>query len=334
MPSDELKRRALEALRPRIETFRSAVAEAVDEVRAVLDAQRSPRGGATGRAAAELGAFALDRIDTERFAALFADGDSLDPAAVERMEAALETMVAVLEAGDDAHVCHVEPGADLRDAVRAALGSAGRAFGAARAVEVVRAGREPGTGFAAGFPPERWNRAEWQVAPPLVVDLQGADLRPSGLAEYLDGGAAIVLVVRRPAPPAALARLVAPGILVVQAREADGLGALDGWEGPAVVALIPEGAAEFVFRPADAGTSTIGRIPEGKPRTLGSLTAARQEADLALLRLLADAAAGRMAAAVGDAAGDREGVTEPLDPAGRLAAWLLRQADVPAPGAA
>ena len=340
MPSEELKRRALDALKDRTATFHSAVAGAVDEIRALLDGQQAPADARGERAAAELGAFASGRIDAERFAALFEGGDALDAVSVERVEAALETMIAVLEAGDGAHQCHVDTDADLREAVRSCLARSGRAFGAARAVEAVRSGAEPGTAFVAGFAPERWNRAERAVAPPLVIDLDGRDLRPAGLSDYLEGGQALVLVVRRPAPPAALARLIVPGTLVAQTARAEGLAVLDGWDGPAILALVPEGAAEFTYLPAghpgaaarqEGGTLTIESMPESAPRPLGSLSAARQESELALLRLLADASAGRVLSAAGAGAGP---AAAPVDPADRLAAWLLRQADVPAPGAA
>ncbi|HUG40643.1 MAG TPA: hypothetical protein VMM12_09165 [Longimicrobiales bacterium] len=343
MPSDELMPGALEAVRERIEAFRSAVAGAVDEVSQLLAAHRAPEGDRGGRAAEELGVFASGRIDTDRFGTLFGGGAGLDPDAAERVEAALETMRAVLEAGDGAHVCRVEPGGDLRAAVQTGLALAGRAFGAARAVEAARAGTVVDPAFPAGFPPERWSPMERVVAPPLVVDVDGADLRPAGLADYLEGGQALVLVVRRPAPPAALARLVTPGTLVVQRRGAGALDALAGWAGPAIVALVPEGAAEFAWLPdghpgaaaerRGAGTLAVDSLPEGATRAIGSLSAARQESELALLRMLADAAAGRVLAAAGAGAGNGAGAA-PVDPADRLAAWLLRQADVPAPGAA
>ena len=335
MPSEELKGRALEALRDRIEGFRSAVAAAVDEVRGMLAAQAATVGGRAELAAAGLGSFAAGRIDADRFAALFGGTAAMDAASVERVEAALETMISVLEAGDDAFVCRVAPGGDLRDAVRTALARVGRAFGAARAVEAVRAGVEPGTAFAAGFAPDLWTRADRQVAPPLVIDVEGPDLRPAALADWLEGGQAFVLLVRRGAPPAALARLVGPGALVAQGKTADVLALVRDWGGPAAVAVIPDGGAEFAWLPAGhpaaeakgPGTLTVTALPDGPVRPLGGLSAARQASDLALLRMLADAAAGRVVtAASGPGAA-------PADPADRLAAWLLRQADVPAPGA-
>ncbi len=329
MPFDDLRRRALGALAPRREAFHSAVATAVDEVRTLLAAQRAPADGRAARVAAELGAFASGRIDAERFAAVFGEQETLDADAVERIEAALEALTEVLEAGDALHYVRVPSGADLRDTVRAALGKAGRAFGAGRAVENARSGVK-GPPFADGFGPERWNRAERSVAPPLVVDVDGADLRPSGLADYLEGGQAFVLLVRKPAPPAALARLIAPGAVVAQGAEAGVLELVGGVDGAVAVAIVPEDAAAFRYRgdtEDGPGSLVVASLPEEAPRAIGTLSVPRQEADLALLQLLDGAVAGRVVAAASVPG-------EEVDPADRLAAWLLRQANVPAPGEA
>ncbi|MFW5952282.1 MAG: hypothetical protein ACOCVZ_09220, partial [Gemmatimonadota bacterium] len=219
------------------------------------------------------------------------------------------------------------PGEDLRGAVRDALANAGRAFGAGRAVEHARAGT-PSEDYRDGFAPERWNRAERTVAPPLVVELDGADLRPAGLVDYLEGAQALVLLVRKPAPPAAVARLVTPGTLVVQGTGADAFDALKSWDGPAVISVVPEGAAVFSYVPAEegAGQLTVESMPEDVTKPVGPLSAARQRGDLQLLRLLDTAAAGQVVAAAGEA--------EAVDPTDKLAAWLLRQATIPEPGEA
>jgi hypothetical protein len=330
MPFDELKRRVLDALDERREAYHSAVATAVDEVRTVLDAQKAPAGEKGARAAAELGAFASGRIDTQRFESLFSEEEKLDDDAVQKIEAALKTLTELMEAGEGLHQAKVRNGGDLRDVVRDALARAGRAFGAGRTVERVRSGGEA-VDYEDGFSPILWNRAERTVAPPLVVELDGADLRPAGLADYLEGGQAIVLLVRKPAPPAALARLVAPGTLVVQATMDDvddGLDALHGWDGPAVMAVLPEGAAVFRYLPKeDGGELVVESTPEDEPKPVGRLSTTRQEAELSLLRLLDGAVAGRVVAAAGDGA-----TAEAADPTDKLAAWLLRQATIPAPG--
>ncbi|HUG39663.1 MAG TPA: hypothetical protein VMM12_04225 [Longimicrobiales bacterium] len=330
MPFDELRRRALEALGERREAYRSAVATAVDEVRALLAASRAPAGGRKGeRAAAELGVFAAGRIDTEHFEALFSERQTLDADALERIEEALQTLTEILQAGDALHTAKVHPGGDLRDTVRAALGVAGRAFGAGRAVESARSGTSAAA-YREGFSPDLWNRAEQTVAPPLVVEVDGADLRPAGLADYLEGAQAIVLLVRKPTPPAALARLIAPGTLVVQDTVPDGLEELRTWDGPAVLAVLPEGAAAFRYRPEEegAGELAIESAPAEVSMAIGAMSAARQSSDLRLLRLLEAAVAGPVAAAASGAG------PEAADPTDRLAAWLLRQATIPGPGEA
>jgi hypothetical protein len=328
MPFDELRRRALEALDGRRQAYHSAVAMAADEVRTLLETQRAPRNGKRQRTAAELGLFASGRIDPERFASVFSEQETLEPEAVEKIEAALATLTGLLADGDALFTAKVPAGGDLRDVVRAALARSGKAFGAGRAVENARSGVRASE-YAHGFAQRRWNRAERGIAPPLVVELEGADLRPAGLVDVLEGRQVIVLLVRRPAPPAALARLIAPGVVVAQGTSGDALAALGDWDGPAVVAVVPDGTAAFSYRPSEdgPGTLTIDALPEGALKPIGTLSAARQESDRELLRLLDGAVAGRVVAA---AAGN--GAAPAVDPADKLASWLLRQATIPAPG--
>jgi hypothetical protein len=326
MPFNELKRRALEALAPRREAYRSAVATAVDEVRVLLDSHRPGRNGKGERIAAELGQFAAGRIDVERFASVFADREALTPDAVTAIEAALETLTELLAEGDGLYMTKLPSGADLRNGVRDALARAGKAFGSGRAVENARAGARLAD-HAEGFPPERWNRAERAIAPPLVVELDGADLRPAGLADYLEGGQALVLLVRKPAPAASLARLIVPGVLVAQGPSEDVLGELADWDGPAIVAVVPESVAAFTYRPDDDGPGALAihALPEGALKPIGPLSAARQRAELELLRMLGAAGAGQVVAAASTSP------SEEADPADKLAAWLLRQAVIPEP---
>lgn len=329
MPSEELLRAAHAALAERREPYHSAVAAAVDEVRALLESHRAPVDGRQGaRAAAELGVFAAGRIDAARFESLFSERPTLDPDAIARIQAALEALTAIVTAGDALHQVKVPAGGNLVGTVRRALAVAGRAFGAGRAVEQARAG----TGsmpYAPGFDALAWNRAERTVAPPLVVDVDGADLRPAGLVDLLEERQAIVLLVRKPAPPAALARLISPDTLVIQTRDASGLHGLGSWYGPAIAAVIPD-AISFRYQPEQDGLGALtvdaATLPADRLRPVGGLSVARQESDLALLKLLDGAAAGRVVAA---AHAETAAATDPTD---RLAAWLLRQATIPEPG--
>ncbi len=326
MPFDELKRRALAALGPRREVYHSAVATAVDEVRSLLETQKPRRNGKGERIAAELGQFAAGRIDVERFASVLEDQEVLAPDVVAQIQAALDTLSEVASGGDALYTTKLAPGTDLRNGVREALAQTGRVFGAGRAVEALRAGGRPAD-YTAGFAPERWNRVERAIAPPLVVELEGADLRPAGLADYLEGRQAIVLLVRKPAPPAAMARLIVPGVLVAQGPTADSLDVLQGWDGPAVVAVVPETVTAFTYQPEDSGvgTLTVESLLEGEIKPIGPLTVARQNSEIELLRMLNAVAAGRVATAAA-------GPSQESDPADMLAAWLLRQATIPEPG--
>jgi hypothetical protein len=134
--------------------------------------------------------------------------------------------------------------------------------------------------------------------------------------------------VKKPAPPAALARLIAPGTLVSQGSGADVFEGLAEWDGPVIAAVLPEGAAVFRYQPRDGegGRLKVESSPDTVTRPVGYLSTARQQSDLALLRLLEGAAAGRVVEA---AAGPSEAAAAPAD---KLAAWLIRQATIPEPG--
>jgi hypothetical protein len=294
MPSEHRIREALDALAAPREAFRSAVAAAVDEVGAFLEARRAPTDGRAARTAHELGVFAAGRLDPGRFASLFGETGTMEPIALARTERAHETLRGISERGSDLFVTRVAPGADLRTQVSRALAEIGRAFGAARAVEMARQGRYPSEeldDYVGGFAFRRWNRAERQIAPPLVVEVDGADLQVGGLAEFLDGRQRIVLVVRGGAPAAPLARLISPGVFVMQTTDESELARLAGLDCPAVAALLPQGAARFVHTPGEAPVwerLSVGFVPDEEPRaSLGSFGVFQQREEISLLRGLA-----------------------------------------------
>jgi len=345
MQSEPTIRRALDALAAPRERFRSAVAAAVDEVAAYLDARRAPADGRTERTAHELGPFASGRLDPVRFAGLFGETATLDPAALARVDRAHETLRQIAAIGDEAFGFRVPTGGDLRAHVDRALADLGRAFGAARAVEHVRSGRYPSGELEAyldGFAFRLWNRAERQIAPPLVVEVEGGDLQAAGLAEYLDGSQKVVLVVRSPAPAAPLARLITPGMLVIQAATDADLGSFAESSGPAILALVPDGCARFRHLPgADASWERLGIewLPSDEPRaSVGSVSVFQQREEIAHLRALSAAPPApepRVAVATSDppalvpaTAGDTPVGAPATDPADRLAAWLLSQTDL------
>lgn len=329
MPSDDRLGPAMEAVAAEREVFRSAMAVTIDELSGLLARRRGSHGEGAARRAAELGALGAGRIDAARFAQLFADealGDPVDVGAVER---ALEVLTTLAARGEGLHRVKVPPGRPVAEAVGSALGEAGRAFGAAHVAQLARSGgfraQEHET-LLAGYPFERWSRAERRIAPPLVVEVQGGDLAAGGLAAFLDGSVKLVLLVEGPCPPAPLVRLLTPGVLVLQEEDASEFARLAGHAGPAVAALVPGGAACFVHDPASpAGEPRLRlrKLPEAAPtRRVGAISPFQQAEELALL-----AALGR-AEALEAPPSPRPGDAAPAEgsPADRLAAWLLRQA--------
>lgn len=329
MPSDLARLdQVRQTLAPRVAGYRQAVLLAADELEASL---RSARATGVGDQipvfAAALGPLGAAHLDTDRLAPLFGSEERslAGPArrAVEQAAVVLRDMAA------SAEVAHLDlaPGADLTGSVRVALADAGRAFGAAHVVAVARSGRfDPAAHcpWLEGYPFGRWNRRERQLAPPLVVSLDGADLKAGGLAEFLDGGVALVLLVRDSvAPPAALVRLVSPGVLVAQTLDGAALSAVAARVGPSVVAWVPAGCAAFTHDPdQSAGLGARLRIlSDAVPprRGLGGQSALQLAEELHQLEAMAGLAT---APAGGVAAGDS---AHPVD---RLAAWILTQADL------
>jgi hypothetical protein len=351
MPSDALTRTVLDALAPATARYRSAVAAAADEVAALLAERRTPTNGRAERVAHELGAFAGARIDSDRFAALFASAPAADAETLARLERAHHALRHVVGRGDTLFHVSVPSGRDLAAYVADAIGEIGRAFGAARAFELARQGRaaeDDLEGYIGGFAFRRWNRAEREIAPALVVEVDGADAHAGGLAEFLNGQQKLVLVIRGDCPAALLARLVTPGVYVTQTADAADLAELARSDGPAIAALVPESAARFVHRP---GTTSIGKrlevrhMPAAAPKApIGRYTAFQQIEELAVLKEWAagplptpqpspPASGGRgsepsPAADAAPAAAVSPAPAPAADPAGKLAAWLLGQADL------
>jgi hypothetical protein len=361
MPSESMRNAALEALKVPAESFRSAVAAAANEVGGRLAAQRDPGDGRVARTAVGLGTFGARWVDAERFSALFGDSEVLDPVTLARVERAFETLSGVARAGDELLTVRVPAGSDLREAVAAALARAGAAFAAAREAELARLGRpsEMADDGPPSLPFRFWNRAERRIAPPLVVEVEGGDAQTSGLAEFLDGGVKIVLVVRGAAPPALLARLITPGVMVIQSDDPGEISRLATTEAPAIAALLEGEAAHFVHTPGTGPVwerLEVRKLPkEGLWPALGSFTSFQQGEELALLRAHAVApvaveavgpaplpevalqeapqpqVAETTAAAPNGGAPATPAVLTAADPADRLADWLLSQSGIGSP---
>ncbi len=337
-------RAALDSLAGRIEAFRSAVAVTADQLRGYLAAGGQADAGEASRAA--LGEFAAGRIDAARLSQFVAAAaPTQDDGWVEPVQRALEALEQVEAEGETLFQACVEPGADLHSTVEQALSHAGRAFGAARLADLARSGRYDGADHDAllvSFPFRRWSSAERSLAPPLVVEVRGGDLQAATLADYLDGSQAFVLLVDGHAPPAPLAPLLTPGVLVIQGETEQSLGRIAGATGPAVAALLPSGAARFVHEPATGdglGSLEVEFMPQDDPRlAIGVRSPFQQGEELRLLRALAAAAAepasdpAKPDAAAPAAPSDNGAAPAPPaaqgDPAGTLAAWLLSRADL------
>lgn len=323
MPFDAKVEAALRALARPIETYRTAVVSAAERVRGLVMSEPSTRTGRAMRVRAELGAFAAGRIDPERFAAVLGGGPALDALTRRRVDRAGKVLQHVAVGGDVQFLADVPAGGNLRKSVATALGELGVAFGAARAVEVARAGRfEPPEHeeMLQAFPFERWNRSERRIAPPLVVTVAGADFRASALADVLDGGQKVICIVAGPCAPAPLVRLITPGTFVMQTNDPADLARIGTVDGPAIAAVLPDECARFVHDPAGGATLaerlTVSYMPEPTRRTVADRSAWHQNEEL--LQLAALGTAGVAAAAV--ASGNS---SVPEDPAARLAAWML-----------
>jgi hypothetical protein len=325
MPSDDRVRDALKALAGPAQAFRSTLARTADDVGHLVRMRAATKEARAAGFAAELGAFAGGRIAVDRFAQAFAHQPSVNGGAVAVIRRAQDTLVALLDRGEDLFRVIVDQGTSLRDAVATRLADLGRAFGAARVARDAQAGAPTDRHAPAleRFPFAQWNRAERNLAPPLVVEVRGADLWAAGLAEFLDGHLKLVLVVTGDTSPAPLARLITPNIYVQQTGAASELLSLAAWDGPAVAALVPETAARFVHDPK-AGRSSAERlrvafVPAAPRKAIDGISAAQQADELAML-----AALGQPTAAM---AAPPPGTPAAADPADLLAAWLLAQAN-------
>jgi hypothetical protein len=317
---------ALAALSQPIAEFRSAVQAALIQAESLLVAQSADASARIERARGELGVFGAKHLDAERFAAVFPAVVQLDAGSRAALERSVEVLRSVAALEDSLFLTEVTSTRPLGATIDEALAVGGCAFGAIIISELVRGGRyKPelhdrlldATEFRA------WNRAERRFAPPLVVEVDGADLHAGALLDFADGREKIVLVVRGDAPPAALARCVTPGTFVLQTVDGSGLDHLAGFEGPAIAALVPEGAATFMHDPA-AGQEpwqrlTIRHLPAAPKKSIGGSSAWQLGQDL---KMLADLA--RTPFSVPGVKGEKGapvlGAGEAID---RLASWLL-----------
>jgi len=318
MPSEERRVLALDAVRPRIEQFHSALALTTNQVRGLL----TGAGDSAEDHSEALGFFAKGKMNMERFASFTRKAANIDTTAEAPTRAAQEVLQSLLAQGDDLFVIKVGKGEDLGQQVSARLESIGRAFAAARIVDLAKSGAYKEDKHAAtleGFPYASWNSSERALSPALVVEVNGEDFKPSLIVPLLDTNMKIVFNVLGDTPAAALARVITPGTFVQQETGDDKLEAFTAFKGIAVAAFVANTAASFVHNPS-AGATTYERFVsmkfpnEVRKRAVGGISPTQQAEDYKLLESLSVPPA-----IAGDAASD---------PAGKLSAWLLSQTNL------
>ena len=347
MQFDDLTQRAIAALAPQVDRYRAAVTQALQSMRDYLAARRHHSDGGAAEAALELGRFAAGRVDGSRFAAVFTGTQILDPDTALRIERCADVLQDLLELGDVLLVRGVTVGGDVREAVDEFLADGGRAFGAVLMFQAVRngvyrAGHHDAHLFA--FPFARWNRGERLLAPPLIIEVDGADLRAESLAEYLDGRARLVFIVRGESPPAPLMRLITPGTMLIQDSDPAALDLLRDFDGPAA-AILSDKVARFVHDPRGGRTLrerlSVSYVPTSVPRhSVGGRSAWQQAEELAQLteyaRKPSDGPVAAAAPAPSVAAAPSSTGSAGLagqDGVGVLTNWLLAQGGFETPAA-
>ena len=330
MPSDDRITQALEALAGAKEGFSSSVAMSAEEVRGILEREQGVDENPEVKLAHELGPFAAGRIDLDRLASFVSANSKLDQEKRDQIQKAFEVLMGLKKAGDELFTVSVEVDGYLRGAITKTLGKAGTAFGAARSVEWALhdiAHPEGVEDALDAFPPNLWNRAEKGCAPPLVVEVEGQDLKAASLGDLMEGSQKIVLVVNGAAAPAPLVRLITPDVTVIQTDDPLELAALSATPGPGIAALMPEGAAKFVHAPGGATLNErldVTFLPEKEPRkAIGSISAFQQGEELRHL-----AALGSSVQVPAASEGEPVAVGAEMDEAGQLAAWLIHQAKI------
>ena len=323
MPSDPRALEALGALGGAIREWQTNIAMAAERIATYLATHDGVSSDTV--ASLELGQFAAGRIDVERFASLSDERHVLDHLEIAVLRRAHEVLCELATRPATGFVVDVPAGGRLTFALGSFFHDVGRCFGAMLVAELIRAQRfeDEHLELLHGFARYRWSAAERAASPPMVVTVDGADLWAGELAQYLDGNQRIVLVVRAPAPPAALIRLVTPGTLVLQTSRVDALAPILAAQGPAVAAILTDGAAEFVHLPGDRPLHeriVVSSQPKGA-RRLEAWTAWQQQQEVAQLLALATPPAARPAPSGNGAAAPAP------SPADRLAAWLLSQAE-------
>ncbi len=318
MQFEEQKACALNAVRSRIDQFHAALTVTYAQVRGMLAGD----GDTEADRSEALGFFAKGKVNLERFNSFAPKPKHIASEAAAPVHAAQEILKNLLAEGDSLFVIDTVEGRGLGHQLSVKLAHIGRAFAAARVVDLARNGAYKEDKHAESlmrFPYSTWNSSERALAPALVVNVSGADFKPSSIVPLLDTNMKIVFVVRGDAPAAALSRVISPRVFVQQITGDPDLKAFSAYKGIAVAAFLPDTAVSFVHDPS-AGSTTYERFvsitfpKEVRKRPIGGISPAQQAEDYALLESLSVPPE-----IAGEAASD---------PAGKLSAWLLSQTNL------
>ena len=318
MPSEERSALALQAIRPRIDMFHAALTVTINQVRGLL----AGTSNTANDQSASLGKFAQGKMDLDRFATFTPKAPSIAPEVEAPVRAAEKVLKSLLEEGDDLFIVKIQDGRGLGHSLSVRLAHIGRAFAAARVVDLAKNGaykEDKHADTLMRFPYAVWNSTERSLAPALLVEVGGQDFKPSAIVPLLDTNMKIVFSVSGDAPAAALSRAISPGVFVQQEIGDASLEAFSAFKGIAVAAFLPSTAVSFVHDPSSGSTVydhfvSLTFPKEVRKRSIGGISPAQQAEDYTLLEslsvppeLTAEAAS---------------------DPAGKLSAWLLSQTNL------
>ncbi len=258
MQFEEQKACALEAVRSRIDQFHAALTVTSGQVSGMLAGSTDTKADQSEA----LGHFAKGKMDMDRFNTFAPKARVIDAGSEAPIRAAQEVLKSLLAQGDDLFVIDMDEGKGLGHTLSVRLASIGRAFAAARVVDLAKNGAYKEDKHAATlerFPYAEWNSKERSLAPALMVNVSGADFKPSSIVPLLDTNMKIIFNVKGDAPAAALSRVISPRVFVQQITGEPDLKAFSEYKGIAVAAFLPETAVSFIHDPS-AGSTTYERF--------------------------------------------------------------------------
>ena len=277
--------------------FRSSLATTVGILRSSLAQVTGDSAKKQEMAEKSLGSFGAGRIDAQLFDKLAVNKATVAAGAGPVIERALDVMVELMDAGDSLNRVKLSEGQNLRCLMSRTLKNIGRAFGAAYAVELAKADMFDESEHAGMFDAylyKNWSPAQRALAPAIIIELANGSAQTTNLSEFVDGNQKVVLVYGEDCPPAPLARVISPGMFVLQTTDCLGLEDFLSYQGPGIAAVVPQDAARFAHDPR-RGTTLSSRMagvelpdaPNFKAR--GGLSLKQQQEDLAQLQALAAA---------------------------------------------